>query len=97
LYDANPETTIAAAILLGVGGAKLFEHLNWKPEIYHLNESHALPLIFHLYDQYKDLEQVKKRLVFTNHTPEQAGNRETDFGWLEKMGFFVVYRPRRCG
>ena len=25
LYDANPETTIAAAILLGVGGAKLFK------------------------------------------------------------------------
>jgi glycogen phosphorylase len=88
LYDANPETTIAAAILLGVGGAKLFEHLDWKPEIFHLNESHALPLIFHLYNEYKAIEQVKKRVVFTNHTPELAGNRETDFRLLEKMGFF---------
>src|SRR5690349_19888250 len=49
LYDANPETTIAAAILLGVGGASLFDHINWQPEIYHLNESHGLPLLFHLY------------------------------------------------
>ncbi|OQP63776.1 alpha-glucan family phosphorylase [Niastella vici] len=88
LYDANPETTIAAAILLGVGGAKLFEHLNWKPEIYHLNESHAVPLLFHLYDQFKDIQQVKGSVVFTNHTPEEAGNRETDFRLLEKMGFF---------
>jgi starch phosphorylase len=88
LYDANPETTIAAAILLGVGGAKLFDHINWRPEIYHLNESHGLPLLFHLYDQYKDIQKVRERVVFTNHTPEEAGNRETDFRLLEKMGFF---------
>ncbi|THU39546.1 alpha-glucan family phosphorylase [Niastella caeni] len=88
LYDANPETAIAAAILLGVGGAKLFEILDWKPEIYHLNESHALPLIFHLYDQLKDIGKVREKVVFTNHTPEQAGNPESDFLLLEKMGFF---------
>jgi glycogen phosphorylase len=45
LYDANPEAKIAAAILLGVGGAKLLEILEWEPEIYHLNESHGLPLV----------------------------------------------------
>ncbi|HEY8894523.1 MAG TPA: alpha-glucan family phosphorylase [Niastella sp.] len=88
LYDANPETRIAAAILLGVGGAKLFEYLNWKPEKYHLNESHALPLIFHLYDQYKDIKVVREKMIFTNHTPEEAGNLESDFMLLEKMGFF---------
>lgn len=88
LYDANPETSIAAAILLGIGGAKLFDYLNWKPAVYHLNESHALPLAFHLYNQYKNLHEVKKRLVFTNHTPEEAGNRQTDILQLEKMGFF---------
>lgn len=88
LYDANPETSIAATILLGVGGARLFEYLNWKPEIYHLNESHALPLLFHLYDQFKDIKKVRSSVVFTNHTPEQAGNPETDFRLLDKMGFF---------
>lgn len=88
LYDANPETGIAAAILLGVGGAKLFEHLNWKPEVFHLNESHALPLVFYLYDQYKDIRKVRDRMVFTNHTSEEAGNRKSDLLLLEKMGFF---------
>lgn len=88
LYDANPETTIAAGILLGAGGARLFEYLNWKPAVYHLNESHGLPLLFYLYNQFKDIPKVRERVVFTNHTPEQAGNPATDFRLLETMGFF---------
>jgi starch phosphorylase len=88
LYDANPETKIASAILLGIGGARLFDYLNWQPAIYHLNESHGLPLAFYLYNKYKSIDEVKKRLVFTNHTPEQAGNPKSDFLLLEKMGFF---------
>ncbi len=88
LYDANPETTIAAAILLGLGGAMLLEKLNWHPEVYHLNESHALPLAFYLYSKYNKVEEVKKRLVFTNHTPEAGGNKKTDIFQLEKFGFF---------
>jgi len=88
LYDANPETRIAASILLGTGSVKLMEALGWEPDIYHLNESHALPLAFYLYDKYKTPEDVKKRLVFTNHTPEEAGNQKTSISLLEKMGFF---------
>lgn len=88
LYDANPETKIAAAILLGIGGAKLLEILNWEPEIYHLNESHGLPIAFYLHNKFKNLEEVKKRLVFTNHTPEAAGNLKHNMSLLDKMGFF---------
>jgi starch phosphorylase len=88
LYDSNPETKIAAAVLLGDGGAKLLEKLNWLPDVYHLNESHALPLAFHLYKKFKSVEEVKKRLVFTNHTPEPGGNEKTNILLLEKLGFF---------
>ena len=88
LYDVNPETKIAAAVLLGIGGAKLLEMLNWEPEMYHLNESHGLPIAFYLYNKYKNLEDVKKRLVFTNHTPEAAGNLKTNISLLDRMGFF---------
>ncbi|HRQ52043.1 MAG TPA: glycogen/starch/alpha-glucan phosphorylase, partial [Agriterribacter sp.] len=88
LYDANPETQVAASILLGVGGAKLLEKLNWIPDVYHLNESHALPLYFYLYDQVRDTAALKKRLVFTNHTPEEAGNKKTHLALLDKMSFF---------
>jgi starch phosphorylase len=88
LYDANPETKIAAAILLGEGGAKLLEALHWQPDVYHLNESHALPLAFYLYNKYRNIEEVGKRLVFTNHTPESGGNQLSSIGLLDKMSFF---------
>lgn len=88
LYDSNPETKAAAAILLGDGGAKLLDILGWQPDIYHLNESNALPLAFHLYKKYKDVEEVRKRLVFTNHTPEAGGNEQSNLYFLEKLGFF---------
>ena len=88
LYDANPESKIAAAILLGAGGARLLEELNWNPDIYHLNESHALPLAFHLYDKIKSLGALKSKLVFTNHTPEEGGNLKSDILFLQNMSFF---------
>ena len=88
LYDSNPEAKIAAAILLGEGGAKLLEKINWLPDIYHLNESHALPLAFYLLSRHKTLDEVKKRLVFTNHTPEPGGNEKTELSLLMKLGFF---------
>ncbi|HET9055757.1 MAG TPA: alpha-glucan family phosphorylase [Chitinophagaceae bacterium] len=88
LYDSNNETKIGATILLGDGGAKLLEKLNWTPDVYHLNESHALPLIFHLYKKYKDIAEIRNHLVFTNHTPEPGGNERTDIRLLEKVGYF---------
>ncbi|HVS92043.1 MAG TPA: alpha-glucan family phosphorylase [Mucilaginibacter sp.] len=87
LYDCNPETQAAAAILLGEGGAKLLEQLNFQPEVYHLNESHALPLIFYLFRKYQSIAEIRKRVVFTNHTPEPGGNLKSDIYLLHKMGF----------
>jgi glycogen phosphorylase len=88
LYDPNPETRIAASILLGLGGARLLECLDWEPEIYHLNESHALPLAYYLYQKFKSVAEVKKKLVFTNHTPEDGGNMKINSLLLNRMGFF---------
>lgn len=88
LYDSNPETRIASAILLGEGGAKLLEAIKFDPSVYHLNESHALPLAFYLYRKFGSVSTLKKHLVFTNHTPEEAGNQKTELHLLERMGFF---------
>jgi starch phosphorylase len=88
LYDSNPETKIAASILLGEGGATLLEQIKWLPDIYHLNESHGLPLAFYLYKKYQNLKEVKKRLRFTNHTLEPGGNEKTNLLLLKQFGFF---------
>jgi starch phosphorylase len=88
LYDSDPEKKLAASILLGEGGARLLEVLDWQPDIYHLNESQALPLAFHLYNRYQDIPEVRKRLVFTNHTPEPGGNEKTAIALLSQLDFF---------
>ena len=89
LYDANNETRIAQEIVLGVGGAKVLEALNYNVDIYHMNEGHSLPMAFELYRRFQDINEVKKRVVFTTHTPEAAGNEEHDINLLAKMGFFA--------
>ena len=88
LYDANVATKVAQFILLGVGGAKLVDELNFRPELYHLNEAHAVSSVFYLYNKFGSVEEVKKRLVFTTHTPEEAGNEKHDIFLCEKMSYF---------
>ena len=89
LYDANVATKVAQFILLGVGGARLVDELNFKPDRYHLNEAHGLSAAFYLYKKYNyNLDEVKKRLVFTTHTPEEAGNEKHDIYLCHKMSYF---------
>jgi starch phosphorylase len=57
-------------------------------DVYHLNEGHGLPLAFYLYQKFGNLGEVQKRLVFTTHTPELAGNEEHSIALLNKMTFF---------
>jgi len=89
LYDANVATKVAQFILLGIGGAKLIDELNFQPELYHLNEAHGISSAFYLYQKYnKSLPELKKRLVFTTHTPEEAGNEKHDIFLCHKMSYF---------
>jgi len=88
LYDGNAATKIAQFILLGVGGAKLLDKLNFNADLYHLNEAHAVSCVFYLFKKFGNKEEVKKRLVFTTHTPEEAGNEKHDIFLCEKMSYF---------
>ena len=89
LYDANVATKVAQFILLGVGGAKLIDELNFQPELYHLNEAHGISAAFYLYQKFnKSQPELKKRLVFTTHTPEEAGNEKHDIYLCHKMSYF---------
>ena len=89
LYDANESTKLAQYILLGKGGAKLLDELNLEREVYHLNEAHGLPAAFYLLKKFGgDLEKVKERLVFTTHTPEEAGNEKHNVYICHQMSYF---------
>lgn len=89
LYDANESTKIAQYILLGKGGAKLLDEMNFEREVYHLNEAHGLPAAFYLLKKYGgDLAKVKEKLVFTTHTPEEAGNEKHNIYLCHEMSYF---------
>lgn len=89
LYDANESTKLAQYILLGKGGAKLLDELNLEREVYHLNEAHGLPAAFYLLKKFGgDLEKVRERLVFTTHTPEEAGNEKHNVHLCHQMSYF---------
>jgi starch phosphorylase len=88
LYDANESTRIAQSIILGIGGAILLDQLDITPDVYHMNEGHAVPLNFYLYAKFRNLDEVRKRVVFTTHTPEMAGNESHNYTLLKDMSFF---------
>ena len=88
LYDGNAATKIAQFILLGIGGARLLDELNFNADLYHLNEAHAVSSVFYLFNKFGNKEEVQKRLVFTTHTPEEAGNEKHDIFLCEKMSYF---------
>ncbi|HZF66063.1 MAG TPA: alpha-glucan family phosphorylase [Chitinophagaceae bacterium] len=89
LYDANVATKVAQFILLGVGGAKLLDEIGFNPEVYHMNEAHSVSAAFYLYRKFNNnLSEVKRRMVFTTHTPEEAGNEKHDIFLCHKMSYF---------
>lgn len=88
LYDSDVSYKVAQCMILGIGGARLLEELGYEPQVYHFNEAHAVSAIFHLFKKYKKVAEVKKRVVFTTHTPEEAGNEKHEIHFLENLGFF---------
>jgi len=88
LYDANVSTKVAQFMLLGIGGAKLVDELNFNPELYHLNEAHGISSAFYLLQKFKSVEKLREHLVFTTHTPEEAGNEKHDIYLCQKMSYF---------
>ena len=70
LYDGNEKIRIAQETVLGVGGIRLLQAIKYDFDCVHMNEGHALPAAFELLRQYNgDLDQVKRKVVFTTHTP----------------------------
>src|SRR5690625_4780378 len=88
LYDDNDATKLAQCMLLGIGGAKLLDEINYNPDCYHLNEAHAVSAGFYLYQKWGTAEAVKDKMVFTTHTPEEAGNEKHEMTLCKEMSYF---------
>ncbi|MCD4789250.1 MAG: alpha-glucan family phosphorylase [Bacteroidales bacterium] len=83
LYGGDWNNRFKQELLLGVGGIRLLEALDIKPDIYHLNEGHAAfagleRLRYLVQDEglafAAAMEVVRASSLFTTHTPVPAGH-----------------------
>ena len=86
LYGGDSRYRFCQEVVLGMGGVRMLQTLGYTSiERYHLNEGHAALLSLELLDQGlraqgrgeatdEDIETVRRRCVFTTHTPVPAGH-----------------------
>ncbi len=82
VYGGDATTRISQEIILGIGGIRLLRSIGVTPSIYHLNEGHSAFLILELLREKLAAgstianaeSDVRKRTLFTTHTPVAAGH-----------------------
>ncbi|MFX1508493.1 MAG: alpha-glucan family phosphorylase, partial [Promethearchaeota archaeon] len=98
LYGGGSELRFQQELLLGFGSVRLFNKIGIKPAIYHLNEGHcsfsSIERIRELIvDQGMDfnsaMQLVRKKTLFTTHTPVPAGHDVFPF-WMIDTYFGVL-------
>jgi glycogen phosphorylase len=111
LYGGDTNYRLQQEIVLGMGGVRMANALGYRVNVYHMNEGHAALLTLALLERQlgggplgaateADIEQVRKKCVFTTHTPVPAGHDRFSVeqtvrilggdrtGRLEKFGCF---------
>lgn len=85
LYGGDTDYRLRQEAILGIGGARMLRALEYDPTVYHMNEGHAALLTVPVLEQElhgaalqtateRDIEAVRKKCVFTTHTPVPAGH-----------------------
>jgi starch phosphorylase len=85
LYGGDTNYRLQQEIVLGMGGVRMANALGHKVNVYHMNEGHAALLTLALLESQlgggplgaateTDIEQVRRKCVFTTHTPVPAGH-----------------------
>jgi starch phosphorylase len=85
LYGGDQHYRLCQEVILGIGGVRMLRGLGFNElERFHLNEGHSSLLALELLDEaaqsagrqtitHDDVEAVRKKCVFTTHTPVPAG------------------------
>jgi len=85
LYGGDTNYRLQQEIVLGMGGARMANALGLTVNVYHMNEGHAALLTLGLLESElgggplgaateADIAQVRRKCVFTTHTPVPAGH-----------------------
>jgi starch phosphorylase len=85
LYGGDTNYRLQQEIVLGMGGVRMAKALGLHVNVYHMNEGHAALLTLALLESQlgggplgaatdADIEAVRRKCVFTTHTPVSAGH-----------------------
>jgi glycogen phosphorylase len=86
LYGGDQRYRLAQEVVLGMGGVRMLRALGYADIArFHMNEGHASLLVLELLDEEvkrtgragiepRDVDAVKKKCIFTTHTPVAAGH-----------------------
>lgn len=97
LYGWFEEERIAQEMLLSIGGIRALRALGIDVDIYHFNDSHpVLAGVELIREKMKNgglsfeqaFKSVKEQIVFTTHTPVEAGNEYHSHDILKYMGAY---------
>ena len=97
LYGWFSEERVAQEMILGIGGVRALRALGIDVDIYHLNDSHSVLTGIELITEKMDdkgmsfeeaWEKTREQIVFTTHTPVEAGNECHDHELLKYLGAY---------
>ena len=82
LYEGNRQIRLAQYALIGIGGMRVLDSMGIDPAVFHMNEGHSASTTLELLCRATECgatfaearESVRRRMVFTTHTPVPAGN-----------------------
>jgi len=86
LYGGDERYRLKQEIVLGIGGVRMLEALNFNVAKYHMNEGHSSLLTLELLRKNNmDPDRVKNLCVFTTHTPVEAAFDKFPYDLVEEL------------
>ncbi len=97
LYGGDDHYRLCQEVVLGLGGVAMLRSLGYETvQLYHMNEGHSALLTLALLEEEtngnglrsatsKDKDAVRKRCVFTTHTPVPAGHDQFPLDMVRRV------------
>jgi glycogen phosphorylase len=86
LYGGDDSYRLKQELVLGVGGTRMIEALDHRISKYHMNEGHSALLTLELLQRFDmDIDRVRRRCIFTTHTPVDAAFDRFDYELVERV------------
>ncbi len=97
LYGGDQRYRLCQEVILGIGGARILDALGYRGiRRFHMNEGHAALLTLELLEHQtqksgnrsvtgEDIEAVRKKCIFTTHTPVAAGHDQFPIDLMSRI------------